>query len=453
MTRQLRISWGDLTSYLISNGTPLGISRIINVPTFRANWRLSFRLDVRGEVIFEAAPGSGVPGDGIGPALLSGTVPEVLNSLALVVREGDTTERYEGLQEYLVVGNESSELPEPYVEQRENHQGPVLTARGYYGSKIHAELSDPDQVRDYLKRWTWLGSIKYRTTNHHVTWQVTTRSYTYACKSLVAWPSERLVEIASRLGTIRLAIGGVDEDLHGFRHAEYGQMSDHRQLRPLRDALKDRGLSSWVCEVDSDAFRLVAPGQVALARPVDEEVSEAAEKVRRSSAVSRVVSSLESSTRERATRRLNARIREAKAAPRLLYRGREIAREPRSELGTVALFHKLEGMGALPFAYFNSIAWAAAEGIDMIADFQLKADEALRSASPIEFEFEFSSFIRHRHPHTHVEAIVCWRVDTTSAQLLSSGGLEWLSRYRIGESAIPVVEIRGFPELRVEWDR
>lgn len=449
MTPQLRLAWGDVASHLIGKGSPLGVARLISIIGLRSSWRFGFRVGSNDETILEAGPVGSASEDELVDRVLSGLVPELLNSHSVSATEGKTTRIFAPLEENLFVGNREVGLPDPQVLTHEDRNEVKIGASAYYGYRVDPSLTDESLVGEYLRRNTWLGSLKYSGKRWTVTWKVLARVQVHSFDSLVGSSRGDIIEIPSALGTMRMVIANRTSDETVIRHSEYGEFGDLTHLEPIEEALRAHRLPGYVFELDTDAFELVAPGHISLTRHIDEEVLDAAQRIRRSRTLGKVAKSLQSAKRERATWLLNARIREAQVARRVMYRGKEIGREPKSELGTVALFHKLEGMGGLPFASFNSIAWAAAEGIDMIADVQLREGEALRAARPVEFEYSFRSFIEHRHPHEHVELIICWFVDPSSRRRLEVGEEAWLWWLAVVERKVPVVELRNLPHLEI----
>jgi hypothetical protein len=123
---------------------------------------------------------------------------------------------------------------------------------------------------------------------------------------------------------------------------------------------------------------------------------------------------------------------------------RLLHRMPDNESDTLALFWKLEGLGRLPFARFESLEHTGKSGIDVIATYQINEDGQLRMMEAVEFEYLFENFIEHGHNPRQTALVICW--DIKSPQKLQKVS-EWLWRATVEDQVILVVRIKGFPGL------
>jgi len=118
---------------------------------------------------------------------------------------------------------------------------------------------------------------------------------------------------------------------------------------------------------------------------------------------------------------------------------RLLHRVPENEQDTLALFWKLEGANALPFAHFISLEHTNKGGIDVIADYQLDEDGQLRIAEAIEFEHTYENFLAHGHSAKQTSMIICWKVRNPSNLHAISNGVY---RAQIGDQIITVIELQ-----------
>jgi hypothetical protein len=154
---------------------------------------------------------------------------------------------------------------------------------------------------------------------------------------------------------------------------------------------------------------------------------------------------------EHETRKLNERKLIAQSDSTVRVGERPLLTEPKSELGVVSLFSKLEALDMLPFEHFSLREITPdGHGIDALADFQLHANEHRRILAPLEFEFKFVNFVSHGHEKPQVELIVCWELGTN---MPANYGLEeteypWLFRLSSPPSStISVVVLKEITEI------
>jgi hypothetical protein len=134
------------------------------------------------------------------------------------------------------------------------------------------------------------------------------------------------------------------------------------------------------------------------------------------------------------------------------HKGRMLIAEPESEYDTAALLWILEGLGALPFAKFNTLQYPGyRKGIDLLVDYQEEKDTEENICAYVELERLFSNFIRHKHEVGQMSLAFCWKLDKGKVTLgkLNSTKKPYKHTYSFGESTIPVFELSQFPDLFV----
>jgi hypothetical protein len=138
------------------------------------------------------------------------------------------------------------------------------------------------------------------------------------------------------------------------------------------------------------------------------------------------------------------------------YKGRMLIAEPESEYDTAALLWILEGLGALPFAKFNTLQYPGyRQGIDILADYQEEKDTEGLFCVYVELERLFSNFIRHKHEIGQMTLAFCWKLDKGKVTLgkLNPTKKAYKHMYDFGGRAIPVFEISQFPGIFVGTKR
>lgn len=134
------------------------------------------------------------------------------------------------------------------------------------------------------------------------------------------------------------------------------------------------------------------------------------------------------------------------------YDGKMVLAEPESEYDTAALLWILEGRNALPFHKFQTLQYPGyREGIDLLVNYQERADTEEHLCAYAELERLFSSFIRHRHDVGQMTLAFCWKLDKGKIPLgtIKETSKPYKHTYSIGDTTIPVFEINAFPGLFV----
>jgi len=138
------------------------------------------------------------------------------------------------------------------------------------------------------------------------------------------------------------------------------------------------------------------------------------------------------------------------------YKGKMLIAEPESEYDTAALLWILEGLGALPFAKFNTLQYPGyREGIDLLADYQEEKDMEEKKCSYVELERLFSSFIRHKHEVGQMSLAFCWKLDKGKVTMgkINATKKPYKHTYTFSDITLPIFEISQFPGIFVGTKR
>lgn len=126
---------------------------------------------------------------------------------------------------------------------------------------------------------------------------------------------------------------------------------------------------------------------------------------------------------------------------------RILHRVPENEQDTLAVFWKLEGAHALPFAHFVSLEHTNQAGIDVIADYQVGEDGQLRIAEAVEFEHTYENFISHGHNAKQTSLVVCWKIRNTSVLRKVS---PFVYQGQVQDQIINILEMQSLPGITIK---
>ena len=432
-----RASVEDVTTYLRVDAEPLGILEAINaVPG--TSWQYDIRFSEKQQLDIEiTAPLQVDPFH-----LLDGTYPELLWCDSLVVcRNG---------QLYRIAHPISQATP---VEVDHFDDFPVngLRILNFQRSgKLATDFLDQDKMRALLRSSTWLGSQKYAKSKARLNINILATRLSFSPASITRQELghdsfRRTIVIDQR--SVLISYPGSDKRIV-CRMDALGVLHDTESLLPIMNAVRTSELNSFELELQGAWPFEAGPlrGRVQTER-LESVVDVFAEKIRHDQEIRAEAKKLRQAELARQADLLNTRVAYAKASELVYWNDHVVGCVPRSELATVALISKLEGMDALPFARYDSLAWAGHEGIDAIVDLQFKPDDALVSYAPVEYEFLFENFILHGHPVQHVALIICW--DDQNDPRLVSGPDSWLKSYTDSDKTIPVLILKNIPNVTV----
>lgn len=93
-----------------------------------------------------------------------------------------------------------------------------------------------------------------------------------------------------------------------------------------------------------------------------------------------------------------------------------LGREPENEQDTLNLLWKLETMGGLPFAKFQTLAHAGT-GPDLIVHFQEDSQSQPERYTVIEAERFFYNYKAHGHAPSQYPRVICWEIGTKAVKV------------------------------------
>ena len=99
-----------------------------------------------------------------------------------------------------------------------------------------------------------------------------------------------------------------------------------------------------------------------------------------------------------------------------------LIREPANETEAAALLWKLEAIGALPFAQFQTLAYpGASSGPDIFAHFREDQSSEPARCAVFELERNFYNYKAHGHHSSQYPRIICWDAPTSGRKVRLNG--------------------------------
>lgn len=430
-----RASASDILAYLTVDATPLSILKIINHAPGKS-WKFSFTADENAIPVLAIYP----PSEASPTALMDGTCPELYWCEALeVISQGLTAQFDDPLMCNSVTYNRSGEEIE------------AIVLRGYQTTReLHPDFMDRIKIKEYLSSNTWMGSSRFYSSDAEV--QISVLANRLCIKPRELAPRYRPQRNFTRdivVDNSRIVIKyPITSRSPVVRIDTLGILNETEALAPLIEVIQTQGLDRFEIELQGNWPYEVGPlGNMLQTERVESKVEIFSKKIQTDSQLGEFVNQLRKDEIKRQANALNARLAEAKTSPLVYWKDHVIGCEPKSELGTVSIIHKLEGMGALPLSRYDSLAWAGHEGIDAIVDLQFAPDQPVMYFSPVEYEFLFENFIKHGHPVQHVRLIVCW--DDKDDPRLMAGVNPWMPKYASDSYDVPVLVIKKLPHISV----
>uniref|UniRef100_UPI003D8D0512 hypothetical protein n=1 Tax=Gordonia sp. B7-2 TaxID=3420932 RepID=UPI003D8D0512 len=428
-----RTSPADLQTYLRVHGVHLGVLRVINAAP-GSKWRIDLSF------IDDAIEVAVYPPDGVKVGeLIDGRFPELM--------WGDTLE-LEGENERVCIDPQNLSV---ILREHAESSGQRIII-GNYGRdrSLSPSFARRTEIIRYLERRTWLGGTRYRATSGRLKLRVLTEKREFAPASL-----QDEVQVV-REYTQYLTVDNTKMSIHftnersaiDVRVDKIGQLVDQTVFSRLIDALRSRLTKYFTIELQTGwPFEIGPLGEIVQSSRIEDLLDRYIEASLNDQALDRFREDLNKVDLARQANLLNDRIDVAMRSSKIEIHGRDLGCIPVSEQGTVAIIHKLEGLGALPFCEFTTVGWAGHEGIDAIAHLQFNADSPRIMYAPVEYEYLFRNFIAHGHPIQHVRLIICW--DDEGDERLDPTGKSWLLEYSLNGYSVPVLVLRRIPNLLI----
>jgi len=432
-----RASAEDIATHLRVDSQPLNLLHVVNAKAGES-WHFEISLSAEQELILDIS----IPSSVSPFSLLDGTYPELLWCDSLFISADNSLFKIDDPTNdmKLELASWSSDFP----------QNGLRLVNYQRTGKLAPDFLNVDNLRSVLVEATWLGSRKYIKCKSAITLKVVANKYCFTSESVTTAESSngtfsRVISNGPRI--IQISYPGSSKGVC-CRIDKLGIMRDADVLTPILNAVKSPELKSFDVELQGDwPFETGPLGGRLQTERLELIVDEFAVKVKLDKDLRNQIKKLRDAEVERQAEVLNTRVSYAKASEVVYWKDHVVGCVPQSELATVALISKLEGMDALPFARYDSLAWASHEGIDAIVDLQFKPNDALMSFVPVEYEFFFANFIIHGHPIQHAKLIICW--DDNNDGRLTDGSEPWLRNYTVGGVTAPVLILRRLPGITV----
>lgn len=352
---------------------------------------------------------------------------------------------------------EDGKKPRPHVNNMQptpsRHTGTTVRVYGHPPHRQDAAFGF-EQIVDYLTHRTFVGYTKARDNEPEITLTVQNRKeqIRLGFPELTNLPGEAPegtviidppIVVASNVPGTNESVQLVLKGLYTWDERDWGLADVHMNTglivsvkgipyftMSLRDlgsgqlAVANPGVSKCCLVVESDSIH----SQMNIARNglVDSRLTDHFKRL-----TSQAIRQVEDSDRHRAFRQVPKRRKDRKSGGQLSDRKKELEsatqpwvywrrsedadpvrllREPENETDTLAVLWKLEALGALPFASFQTLAYSGT-GADLIAHFaEDDAANAERYAT-IEVEHRFFNFKAHGHLIAQFPTVICWDIN------------------------------------------
>lgn len=448
----LRVCWSEIENYLLTIAAPFGITRLVNFFPGKGNWSFTLVQPEDNVSVLTIKVEPVEVWDISLDKVLSGIVPEVFSCNKIELINEDTLYSIDNLADLRTLENTTTDLA--LAQSTASDVSWCLKLYNFWGASLPPNISDSAVVRDYITKHTWFGSEMFRGSGKRLTWRVLGAPPTIlSTNEPVPLLEPPLLNLQlEQEDTFLRVISSPSVKGTFIRHSVFGGLNRVFEVERISDCLRTKGLSNFYAEIYSSRFFSFGTfGKVLVNPEIRSAVRKLISKIDSSSDIEEQVSRLRQKELEEDAEKLTQRIENAKETPRVYWKDKMLSLEPRSELGTLALFSKLEASDGLPFAYFRSMEFASAEGIDTLADFRIASDDVLDTLAPVELEFHYRNFLLHRHPHQHVKMVICWDLGGSHDALgLQPDGRPWLYKTASG---LAVVVIRSLPDIEVRQER
>jgi hypothetical protein len=126
---------------------------------------------------------------------------------------------------------------------------------------------------------------------------------------------------------------------------------------------------------------------------------------------------------------------------------RRLHREPENEQDTLAVLWKLEALGALSFAKFESLEHGGS-GADLIVHFRESLEANPERFATIEAESLFSNYKSHGHNPAQMPIVICWDLSKSRKIRLKDTNLPWKFVAEVEDTQVRVYVLSRMPNIR-----
>jgi hypothetical protein len=461
MEIELVRTWREVQAHLDWTPDPLRVLSVLNLGKI-CSWSFALTFDDASRSILEVRRDAPMTLTDV-RSILDAGVPEILfaDQIRLAFDLGFAEAE---VRTHRLAGSSSSALT--FEGDDITRQISAIEIIGFFGSCVDHRLQEPSAVEKYVYKHTRLGSHVYRRHRVVLDWSILGTRAQFANRSRLeaairsGGPSLiKEFELPDGLGHIILASHkGLDEG--ALYHSEVGWV-DPSQI-PKRIRREWRRGPPLLMELQSSALSTDVSGRLGPRDNFERSlvaVQTVAQSFMETDEFRDYLATRRKAKAARAAVLLEQRQREARQADYVYFRDKLVMRKPSCENELVALFMKLETLGAIPLPECRVLEYTSQQGIDALADYKLLAEETLALLAPVEFEFEFENFFRHAHPEAQVRLVVCWDVRGDPPSLPDGATFEvsrerpWHGRYSSARYNIDVLLLSRLADLHVRKRR
>src|SRR5688500_8245644 len=144
----LRVSWSDISLYLLSRAEPLAILRAVNLTEERCSWNYVVTADRSGDTILTISRIDGQPIP-IDPNLFcSGHIPEIFNSESIAFYCGESAIKSAELSKQRTVANTRSQIEFQEISGDGTHR---IVITSYFNGVIPPSLFNFSSIQSYAR--------------------------------------------------------------------------------------------------------------------------------------------------------------------------------------------------------------------------------------------------------------------------------------------------------------
>ena len=166
----LRVSAGDLLAYLDTQGSCLGVLRLVNLAPGKGDWLFRATQDRTGSLDLALT----VSPNPVDPMILlswiAGLVPEAL--LCRQIALSPLVSPIVGLRELGRDSDLESVTSLPMSVEPLGLNTTLIRLEGYWSDSLDADMVDQTAVLGFLEHNTWLGSTRYANSPRRLRWEV-----------------------------------------------------------------------------------------------------------------------------------------------------------------------------------------------------------------------------------------------------------------------------------------
>lgn len=133
-----------------------------------------------------------------------------------------------------------------------------------------------------------------------------------------------------------------------------------------------------------------------------------------------------------------------------------LLREPENETDTLAILWKLEALGALPFAIFETLAYSG-KGADLVVHFQEDGAANPERYVTMEVEHRFFNFKAHQHFIPQFPTVICWEVNPNTRLSVKPTAKPFKFIVQLEETTLRIYALKHIPGIFMateeEWKR